>query len=483
MAGIDYRYRNNGTFQADQVEAKKPAMAASMTLQWWFRLLAVLFIAEFIVPFILWQAGLPRSLDGFKELAAGLVVAVLFAYMMLRDRIPAAFLFILAVTLIWGLVSLLDGQGITATFWGWWRLLKYPLVGVFAFLVPRWPPDSGRRLVKFLVLLLAFEVGVQALQFATGQPPGDSLAGTFGWKGVAQHTMLVFFVVSIGFGHWMATGEWKLLGFVLVLGLVGTMLSVTKFYLVGAAILGIVALVIHLVRGGKFRHLLVYILLAAVAAASFVPIYNNFIATTRGLKPLQEYLTVESINDYLFKGDETTESGVVKMGRGMAIVYAWQQIQRDYTTVFCGYGIGGRTSSTALGVSGSALQDDPTAGSGGSGLSIWIQEYGVVGTALFLLLNTWIMWKLFRHARATSDPYQATLAYGMMLFTLLWPLWLWYKRPWAAGGMMMMYWITLGYLFQQIYGPRLRLRARRRGISREPVPVGRQIDNGLDPGQ
>ena len=144
MAGIDYRYRNNGTFQADQVEAEKAARAASVTRQWWFRLLAVLFIAEFIVPFILWQAGLPRSLDVFKELAAGLVVAVLFAYMMLRDRIPAAFLFILAVTLIWSLVSLLDGQGIRATFWGWRRLLKYPLVGVFAFLVPRWPPDSGR---------------------------------------------------------------------------------------------------------------------------------------------------------------------------------------------------------------------------------------------------------------------------------------------------------------------------------------------------
>ena len=189
--------------------------------QWWFRLIALLFVTEFIVPFILWQAGLPRTLDVFRELAAMLLAAVLFAYMMLRDKIPAALLFILAITLIWGVVSIFEGQSLTVTFWGWWGLFKYPLLALFAFVIPRWPANFARWLVKFFVLLLAFEVGVQLLQFAAGQPPGDSLAGTFGWKGVAQYTMLVFLVVSIGFGHWLATGEWKVLALVLVLGLLG----------------------------------------------------------------------------------------------------------------------------------------------------------------------------------------------------------------------------------------------------------------------
>lgn len=444
--------------------------ATGVMRQWWFRLIALLFVTEFIVPFILWQAGLPRTLDVFRELAAMLLAAVLFAYMMLRDKIPAALLFILAITLIWGIVSVFEGQSLAVTFWGWWGLFKYPLLALFAFVIPRWPPNFARWLVKFFILLLAFQVVVQLLQFAGGQAPGDSLAGTFGWKGVAQYTMLVFLVVSMGFGHWLATGQWKLLALVLVLGLVGTMLSVTKFYLVAAGVMGIVALIIHMVRGGRFRTLVVYIILAGLAAASFVPIYNNFIATTRGLKPLQEYLTLESINDYLFKGDDTTEAGTLKLGRGMSVLYAWQQIQRDNTTFLFGYGIGGRTASAALGVEGAGLEES-LYGAVGSGLSSWIHEYGLLGSLLFLVFNFWIMWKMARHARNTDDRFQATLAYGLILFTFLWPMWLWYKKPWISGGMMMLYWLSLGYLFQQIYHSR-----RRPALSRRQSPA-RSLDS------
>ena len=466
MAEINHPYQNQRALPPDE---KRPA-APALLRQWWFRLIALLFVTEFIVPFILWQAGLPRTLDVFREAAAVLLFTVLVAYMLLRDKIPAAVLVILAISLIWGVVSIFDGQAPIVTFWGWWRLFKYPLLAVFAFLIPRWPDNFARWLVKFFVLLLAFQVGVQLLQFAAGQPPGDSLAGTFGWKGVAQYTMLVFLVVSIGFGHWLATGEWKLLAIVLVLGLVGTMLSVTKFYLLAAGVMGIVALVIHMVRGGRFRTLLIYVILAGLAAASFVPIYNNFIATTRGLKPLQEYLTAESINNYLFKGDDTTESGSLKLGRGYSVLCAWQQIQRDYTTFLFGYGIGGRTSSAALGIEGAGLEES-LYGSVGSGLSSWILEYGLLGSLLFLGFNFWIMAKMWRHARRTDDRFQATLAYGLILFTLLWPMWLWYKKPWISGGMMMLYWLSLGYLFQQIY------HARRPLLGRRPS-AARSLDSG-----
>ncbi|MBK7218137.1 MAG: hypothetical protein IPH95_14075 [Candidatus Promineofilum sp.] len=353
MAEINHPYQNQRALPPDE---KRPA-APALLRQWWFRLIALLFVTEFIVPFILWQAGLPRTLDVFREAARRHHLRLTLPYMLLRDKIPAAVLVILAISLIWGVVSIFDGQAPIVTFWGWWRLFKYPLLAVFAFLIPRWPDNFARWLVKFFVLLLAFQVGVQLVQWAAGQTPGDSLAGTFGNKGVGPYTVFIFFTVCVGLGHWLATGEWKLLAIVLVLGLVGTMLSVTKFYLLAAGVMGIVALVIHMVRGGRFRTLLIYVILAGLAAASFVPIYNNFIATTRGLKPLQEYLTAESINNYLFKGDDTTESGSLKLGRGYSVLYAWQQIQRDYTTFLFGYGIGGRTSSAALGLAGPTLEE------------------------------------------------------------------------------------------------------------------------------
>jgi hypothetical protein len=455
MAQTEYRQPNTLAPTAPAKTQKR-----EWTRTWWFRLLALLIFVELIVPFVLWQVGLRQRADFSKEVVAGVIVAMTFVYMLVRDRMPAVFLLMLGVTLVWGMVALFEGQGVAATLWGWWRLFKYPLLMVFAYLVPRWPKDTARLIFKFLIVVLAFEVGVQLLQWAAGQPPGDSLAGTFGNKGVGPYTVFIFLAVCIGMGHWLATGQWKPMMLILALGLVATMLSVTKFYLFAVAIVGVLAMIYHLIRGGRFRHLFVYVFLFLLAGAAFVPIYNNFIVTTRGLKPLQEYLNRESIEGYLFKGDKSTEDGRYKLGRGGAVTYAWEQIQRDGTATLFGFGLGSRSYSSTLGLSGATLEDDLYGGGGNTSLGVWIQEYGVVGLALFVALNIWLVIKLSRFAKATDDPYQATLAYGLILYTLLWPLWLWYHKSWLYGMMMITYWVALGYLFQQIY-PRRNRRARR----------------------
>ena len=56
------------------------------TRQGWFRLLALVFLAELFVPFFIWPLGLPRLLLGVTEVAAALVVLVAFAYMLKEDR-------------------------------------------------------------------------------------------------------------------------------------------------------------------------------------------------------------------------------------------------------------------------------------------------------------------------------------------------------------------------------------------------------------
>jgi hypothetical protein len=459
MAKIDYPYTNGRNLPGPApAPTDKPAVRVGWTREWWFRLLALLLFSELIVSFLLWRAGLPRNSDILKDLVAGVIILLTFAYMLTYNRIPMALLFILGATLIWGLVAVVEGQSIGATAWGWWRFFKYPLLMVFVYLIPRWPRDFPRLLIKLLVIVMFVEVGVQLVQFALGQPPGDSLAGTFGWKGVMELSLLSFFIVCIGLGHWLGTGDWKVMLTVLTLGLVASMLSVTKFYLPAAVIMGLVALALHMIRGGRFRQLLLYIVLFVLAAAVFVPVYNNFIATTRGLKPLQEYLTMESIEGYLFRGDDVTDTGRVKLGRGLAVTYAWQQIQRDPTTTFFGFGLGSRTYSTALGLTGESLEDDLYGGGGATTMGVWIQEFGAIGSALFIILNLWIAAKLMRHARTTPDHYLASLAYGLIIFTLLWPVWMWYHKVWLAGATMFFYWTTLGYVFQRIYRPRRQTR-------------------------
>jgi cell division protein FtsW (lipid II flippase) len=106
-----------------------------------------------------------------------------------------------------------------------------------------------------------------------------------------------------------------------------------------------------------------------------------------------------------------------------------------------------------LGVSGSALEGDVYGGVGTTTLSTWMYEYGFMGLILFQIFNLWVVVKLFRHARRVSDPYQAALAYGLILFTLFWPVWTWYHKAWIAGVMMILYWIAIGYTFRQIYHP------------------------------
>lgn len=429
------------------------------TRQGWFRLLALVFLAELFVPFFIWPLGLPRLLLGVTEVAAALVVLVAFAYMLKEDRIPRAVLLIAGITLIWGMVSTFEGQSAAATAWGWWSLFKYPVLGLFAYLVQSWPSDFGRWFYRFCIGLLIFEVLMQLVLLAMGVQLGDdSLAGTFGHKGVIQFTMMVFFIVALALGHWLATYQWKSLVLVLVLGMVGSTLNGTKFYLVAVGLMVIATLVLHMIRGGQFRQLFLYIVLISIAGAIALPVYNSYLAS-RGKPSMQELLTAESIEGYLFTDGTNATDSTYNIGRGLAMTLAWQQIQRDLTTTLFGFGLGTRTQSTFLGIRGSVLEED-VYGVGTDTLATWLQEFGVVGVGLFLLFNAWAMLKLLRYARTADDPYRATLAYGLILFTFFWPVWMFYQKAWTAGFMMALYWVAFGYIFHVIYAPQRRAKRR-----------------------
>ncbi len=95
-------------------------------------------------------------------------------------------------------------------------------------------------------------------------------------------------------------------------------------------------------------------------------------------------------------------------------------------------------------------------------MGTWIQEIGVVGMLVFIIICLWMAIKMFQYARRVVDPYRATLAYGLMLFTLFWPLWQWYHKAWTAGVMMTLYWVAIGSIFNQIYATGRRRRVGRR---------------------
>lgn len=456
--------------------------------QWPVRLLALLLGLELFMPILIWRTPLPGVLDFAQEFVAAFILLLTVFYMIVRNKIPLAVLFILAVSLVWVIVATFEGQPALATAWGWWRFFKYPLIGVFAYLTVRWPVGFSNWWLKFLVVIMAFEVGVQLLQFAAGAPPNDNLAGTFGRKGVGPQTMFNMFVTCLAFGHWVVSRRWRLLAITLVLGFVSSTLNVTKFYIPAVAAIVLVTVVIYLVRGGQFRQLFVGLVVFAALGAAFVPIFNSFVATTRGLPTVQEFFEPQRLERYLYNDGSGDEDGRYNLGRALSVTYALQIIQRDGTTQLFGMGLGTRSSSSGLGITGTGLETDLYGGAAGTGLLIMIQEMGIVGLAVFSFFCLWLSWRFFRDSRQHSDTALAALQIGTVIFTLFWPVWLWYQKPWTFGVMMILYWVTIGFIFSRMHVRQRRVtgrisRATQRNTQRgERPPISpaypRQYTNG-----
>lgn len=452
-----------------QVATRPQAPAEPESIRAWLRLrpvqlLAVLFLVETIIPFFIWL-GFPGALDFIGEIIAGFMALVVVLHMLAKDNFPIGVFVVLAMTLIWGMVALFEGQDVVATAWGWWKMFKYPVVGLYAYLMVPWPKDFPRWALKFLIGLMLVEVGVQLLQYAMGEPPGDSLAGTFGPKGMGPQTLFNFLVIALAFGNWMVTRTWKWLLLSLAAGLAASLLNLTKFYIPAIVIMGIAAVGLSLIRGGQFRQLWLFVFLFAGLLAIFVPVFNTFIADARDLPRLQEYLEPERLDKYLNNDGKGDVDGQYNLGRSLSVSYAWNTIRKDMTSTLFGMGLGVRSYSTGLGIQGIAAETDLYSRLSGTSLLTLLQELGVVGLLLMGLLNFWVMWALFRDAKSHNDDDLQVLEYGLILFSLLWLVWIWYQKAWFHATLNISYWVLLAYCFHRIKLHKQEAAARRRPLN------------------
>lgn len=448
MADLSF---TNRTIEQSAPSTKRTALK-EWTKQWPVRLLMLFFAMELLLPFLIWRGGLPRILDFFKEPVAAVMAVMAILFMLAKDRIPRIVPVILAITLIWGLVAAFEGQAFGATVWGWWKFFVYPLVGLFAYLLIDWPDDFADTWLKLLIGLMAFEVFVQVVRWVAGEPAGDGLAGTFGDHGMTAQTMFNLLVICFAFGHWMVTRTWKLLVLTLALGLLASMLNVTKFYIPVVFLLGAGTLALQMIRGGHVRQLFIFVGIFGLLAALAIPIFDRFVADARGLPPLETYLEPARMEQYLFNDGDGAGDGRYNLGRLLSITYAWQIIQRDPTTTLFGMGIGARSLSAGLGISGIGLENDLYGGATGTGMLIMMQEFGLVGLGALLAFCVAISWLLYRDTKRHNDPNLMALQLGMILYTLYWPVWLWYQKSWSFGVMMTLYWVTMAYVFSQMKG-------------------------------
>ena len=251
---------------------------------------------DLFTPYLIWKRMLPGGVRWFSDLALAGAMALGFIQLLTYDRIPKGFLVLLGISFVGVTVATFEGQEGLATAWGWWRMFRYPMVGLLVDLQRYWPPNIAEVILRACVGILGLEVIVQLAQYGSGQVPGDDLAGTFGWHGVGPLVLFNILVLCIGFGHWLVTGKYWVLVSVIVLGATSSVLGEMKVFPIALGILAVLSLTMYLARGGHIHHVVVAAFMFAIAAYGFVTFYNALVADARDTKRLQEYLQVDNID-------------------------------------------------------------------------------------------------------------------------------------------------------------------------------------------
>lgn len=403
-------------------------------------------LIEFMAPLLIDKLHLPGALRYTSDLVLAGITALTIMQMLVTDRIPRLLLLLTAVTVIGATVATFEGQSGAATLWGWWSLFKYPITALFLYLQPHWPPRLAAWLVKGYFALLVVEVMLQLGQFATGEVPGDHLAGTFGRYGVGPLLYVVCLILCLAVAHWVVWDDWKILAGMLGLGFVASVLGEMKVFPVLTVVIGILGLLLYLANGGRLYKALLALLLLGGMLGLFSVYYNAEVSAVRGTRRLEDYFQLTTLIGYLNFVGYDSETGTYYLGRGFAMQYGWQLLQRDTTTLLFGYGLGARSESVSLGIVGEGLRQGYYGLFAGTSLLVLMQELGVVGLAAFGSFLLWLTYTLLRYSASSADPNIRILCYGFVLYSTLWPVWLWYHTIWSFGAPMLLYWAPLGYL-------------------------------------
>ena len=413
-----------------------------------FMLIAA-FLLDLFTSYLTWKGYLPEVVTSISQLLVAAAVAFAYTRMMMLNRIPAGVWALLGVSAIGFTVALFRGQGLVATLWGWWNLFKYPMLGIYAYLRLRWPDDFAQTLTRVCFGIVAFETVFQIFQYVTGEPIGDNLAGTFGWHGVSHILFLTCLALSLALGLWVAEGRWRPLLAILVLGAVANVLAENKIFPVAALAMSAIAIAMYVLRRGQLSRLLLFGVLVVAGLWLYSAGYNSFVPGA-DREPLERLFVEEDAREnYLnkVKRSETAEQQTYNLGRNVAVEYALSTLSGDAVLMGFGFGLGARSQSDTLGVSGAALEQDSF--DRGSQLVAILQEMGLFGLVMVAGFTMWVSVRLWLDARRNPESPATSLRYGLLFFSLCWPVWLWYKNPLGADVAMMLYWVGLGYVLSE----------------------------------
>ncbi len=429
--------------------------------RWYLLPLLVSFTIDFFTPQLIGWRILPRAVLWLSDLAIMAMIVIVIARMLLLDRIPKPFLIVLAATLIGLTVAIFEGQNVGIMAFGWRRLFQYPLVGLYVYMMPRWPPGSATWLLRISLGALGLNTFMQIARYAGGELPSDALAGFFGvTHGVGELVMFIIIVVSLGFGKWLACGDWRYLIVALVLGAAASSLGSMKIFPIAVLAIAVVALFLQVIRGRNLGRLIKLIVVLGLGVAAFVFLYDS-VAPNFAWGPgrqIQEYFNADVLNQY-FGGPKGDLYSGYRLGRFDAPLYVWESNLKSPTSFLFGTGIGSRAESATLGVTGT-FKSSLYSGAPGKSLTVLLAETGTMGLLTLAVFFLAAIAVLYKHSGKLEGTDLAAIQYGLLLFSVLWLFWLWYQPIWGNAIPMLLYWTLLGFslnlenneVVQQHYG-------------------------------
>lgn len=410
-------------------------------------LILAAFVIDLATPILITNGILPAAVRWMSQALLMLVIGLAYARMMTFDRIPVAALLIAGVAVVGASSAIFHRQGILETVWGLWRFLEFPLVGLFIYLAPTWSIKFPDRLFKVLVWILGVEVLFQVIQYLTGEPIGDHLAGSFGRFGVGPLLLYIALLLSLAFGRWLVSERWASLAIVLILGMISSVLGSMRIYPFIAILMAIFAIANNLFRKGRLLRVGYYLALVGVVVVLFGVGYNQLAPSAKQI-PFEDYLNLENLNEIFgrYHRRDQVDIVTVDVGRNYALSYGWESIQKDPLTFIFGYGIGARGESVTLGTAGVGFEENFLGQQSLTSLLVILQEMGLFGIFVVLGFTVWVVRTIYRDIRRFPESHATEIRYGLLFFSLLWPIWLWYKTVLTFRVPMLLYWVCLGYV-------------------------------------
>jgi O-antigen ligase len=148
------------------------------------------------------------------------------------------------------------------------------------------------------------------------------------------------------------------------------------------------------------------------------------------------------------------------MGRGAALSAGWDALQSDPVTLLFGMGLGSRSESRTLGAVGIGQQGREITSN--TGLLIMMQEMGIIGLLTFAGFCSWVILRMIKDIRRNPDSEATPMRYALVLFTIFWPLWLWYNTAWTIRLPMLFYWSMVAYTIAEASGFPMGLRMQQK---------------------